>query len=210
MGSVGSESGFLARARPLHGGGDTWRTSRHCAPVGLPAPRPACLPAGTHGQARQAGRASCRAASTARGNDRRGGARPLFLFLSPAGGGDRGATLSGAQAESKEKRGHTQRLEVAPAVPPHPPLSPQGERGRRTRIAREDDRSGGTARGGDKQEADAPLSSFARACPASARNPGLRWRSGRQTPAFSRRQAPSLRLRSGHASACLRQAQGGL
>ncbi len=32
--------------------------------------------------------------------------------------------------------------------PPHPPLSPQGERERRTRIAREDDRSGGTARGG--------------------------------------------------------------
>ena len=135
VGSVGSESGFLARARPLHGGGDTWRTSRHCAPVGLPAPRPACLPAGTHGQARQAGRASCRAASTARGNDRRGGARPLFLFLSPAGGGDRGATLSGAQAESKEKRGHTQRLEVAPAAPLTLPSPPKG-RGKEERASR--------------------------------------------------------------------------
>ncbi len=55
-----------------------------------------------------------------------------------------------AQAQSKEERGRTQRLEVAPAVPPHPPLSPQGERERRTRIAREDDRSGGTAQGNGK------------------------------------------------------------
>ena len=74
-------------------------------------------------------------ASTARGNDRRGGARPLFLFLSPAGGGDRGAALSGAQAESKEKRGHTQRLEVAPASPLTLPSPPKG-RGKEERASR--------------------------------------------------------------------------
>ncbi len=59
-----------------------------------------------------------------------------------------------AQAESKAEGGRTQRLEVAPAVPPHPPLSPQGERERRTRIAHGGDRSGGTARGNDSRDRD--------------------------------------------------------
>ena len=65
-----------ARGRPRARQAIAWRqgwrrpSPWHCAPVGLPASRPACSRVGTHRQARQAGRASCRAASTARGNDK--------------------------------------------------------------------------------------------------------------------------------------------
>ncbi len=89
-------------------------------------------------------------------------AHPLFLIPLPHRGrgsrrrpersasGVEGRGGRTAQAESKAEGGRTQRLEVAPAAPLTLPSPPQGERERRTRIAREDDRSGGTAQGHGK------------------------------------------------------------
>ncbi len=96
----GKAPGPLARAAPLRGGRETRRASPHCAPAGLPARRPTSLRAGTHGQARQAGRASCRAVSTARGGDRseaRGGDKdgaPSFPPPGTASGGSARCTAA--------------------------------------------------------------------------------------------------------------------
>ncbi len=109
-----------------------WRESAswHCAPVGLPAPRPTCLGAGTHRQARQAGRATRRAASTAREGSRspsrapgrciaagRRVAHPLFPIPLPRRG--RGSRRGGARrASGVEGRGRTQRRWESHNYPP--------------------------------------------------------------------------------------------
>ncbi len=75
--------------------------------------------------------------------------RRLPLLPSPYGRGSRrrpersASAVEGRPGMHPEARGGV-------SGPPHPPLSPQGERETRTRIAREDDRSGGTARGHGK------------------------------------------------------------
>ena len=59
------------------------------------------------------------------------GAPTLFSAPPPAGGEDRGAPLSAAQAESMEEGRRTQRLEVAPAAPltfPSPPAGGEGDK----------------------------------------------------------------------------------
>ncbi len=77
-------------------------------------------------------------------------AHPLFLIPLPQRG--RGSRRGGThRASGVEGRGGTHpEARGGASSPPHPPLSPQGERGRRTRIAREDDRSGGIAREDDR------------------------------------------------------------
>ena len=103
-----------------------------CAPAGLSAPRPACLPAGTHGQARQAGQA--RAGMTAVGRARmtavgragmtKLGHAPSFPDSSPPPG------------ERIKERGDAPRGSRWRQRPPSPsPLPPKG-RGRQERAAR--------------------------------------------------------------------------
>ncbi len=100
--------------------------------VGLRSRWPACAP-----RSRQAGRASCRAASTAREGPRspsrapgrciaagRRVAHPLFLIPLPRRG--RGSRRGGTHPEARG----------GASGPPHPSLSPQGERERRRRTAR--------------------------------------------------------------------------
>ena len=134
-----------------------WRepASWHCAPVGLPAPRPTCLGAGTHSQARQAGRATRRAASTTREGSRSPSrapgrcmaagtrvAHPLFPIPLPRRG--RGSRRGGdaPRKRSRRERGAHPEARGGASGPPHPSLSPGGERERRTRTRRGNDRGG--------------------------------------------------------------------
>ena len=130
-----------------------WRepASWHCAPVGLPAPRPTCLGAGTHSQARQAGRANCRAASTAREGSRSPSrapgrcmaagtrvAHPLFPIPLPRRGRGSRRRPEGSASGVEGRGGAYPEARGGASGPPHPlPLPPRGEGKKNAHPARE-------------------------------------------------------------------------